>query len=236
MEETFDSIIICILVRFQELSNWARNVKISPSLDIEKWREAHLAKMILSLDSIICLLQKKDYVSSGALLRVLFDNWYTLIFIYEHTPEREKDLRFLLFYIDGINQRAKSLDALRISPNERVECKDELAAKEAAISKIRQLPIYFEKGEIINKLIDKQDSWRYQSLSSKFNYYQWGDIYDLLSDESTKPFLNFLSQYVHGLYCSNLVAETSENDFIPLAKEVLSLECSLLCYIKESGL
>lgn len=236
MEETFDSIITCIIVRFQELSNWARKVNISPSLDMGKWRDAHLAKMILSLDSIICLLQKRDYVSSGALLRVLFDNWYTLIFIYEHTPEREKDLRFLLFVIDGINQRIEAHNALRISPNERVECKDELAAKEAAVFKIRQLPIYLEKGEIIDKLIDKQDSWRYQSLSSKFNYYRWGDIYDLLSDDSTKPFLNFLSQYVHGLYCSNIVVGTSENDFIPLAKEILSLESSLLCYILESGL
>lgn len=67
-------------------------------------------------------------------------------------------------------------------------------------------------------------------------YLSWSELYEQISSKETRFFLNYLSQYVHGLYASTLTVVPSEEELSLVLNEGQSLIMSINHYLDSAPL
>lgn len=77
---------------------------------LEAWRIRHFAKIAKMFDSFSMIMnQTRDYVSACAIIRMIYDNWYSFLWIYEFSEGDDVLLRYYLYVLDSIKQREKTI-------------------------------------------------------------------------------------------------------------------------------
>lgn len=212
---------------------------------IGEWRRKHFIKIAKLFDSFVTVIaETKDYNTACSIIRMIYDNWYSYAFIYHFTEGEERLLRYYLYVIDGINQRKKTMlnlhDGEQIDPVIKQladttiqECDN---AKQQYTDHIHKLSLYPQHTKFIDKAIEK-GWWQYKELSGdKPVRYQWGELYERLSGKETRAYLEYLSQYVHGLYISTLTIVPSNEEMGFVFQEAIRLVKSINIHLKETPL
>lgn len=216
------------------------------SLDlIGVWRRRHFIKIAKLFDSFVTVITRtKDFNTACSIIRTIYDNWYAYVFVYKFTEGEERLLRYYLFVIDGINQRKKTM--LNLHGDEQTDSivkkltdstvQDCDNAKLKYVSLIRKLSLYPQHSEFIDKAI-MEGCWQYKELlGNKPKKYQWVNLYEHLSGKDTKAYMNYLSQYIHGLYISTLTIVPSNEEIGFVFHEALRLVKSINLHLKEEPL
>lgn len=213
---------------------------------IEAWRIRHFAKIAKMFDSFSMMMtQTRDYVSACAIIRMIYDNWYSYIWIYVFSEGDDVLLRFYLYGLDSIKQRKKTI--LNMHEDKPIDSKlkplldqaiaDNEKAKQQFISAIKKLAVYKDYHANIRKARLSIDSWRYKDIkATNLEYYNWSGLYERISSKETRAFLNYLSQYVHGLYASSLIIEPTEAELLYVLGEAQSLIMTINLYLTDNPL
>lgn len=212
---------------------------------IGEWRRKHFIKIAKLFDSFVTvLLNTQDYNTACSIIRMIYDNWYSYVFIYCFSEGEERLLRYYLYVIDGINQRKETMQNLHegeeIEPEIKKIADDTIRKCEEAklqyVDLIHQLSLYPKHSAFIDRFVEK-GWWQYKSLTGKKpSSYQWNELYEKLSGKDTKAFMGFLSQYVHGLYLSSLTIVPSNEEMGFVFHEALRLVKSINIHLKEEPL
>ena len=230
--------LIAIITRAND-SDWSQ-------LDlIGEWRRKHFIKIAKLFDSFVTVItQTKDYNTACSIIRMIYDNWYSYAFINHCTDGEERLLRYYLYVIDSINQRKKTMlnlhDGEQIDPAIKKQADTTIQdcdkAKQKYADLIHKLSLYPQHIKFIDKAIEK-GCWKYKELSGdKLVGYQWGELYERLSGKDTRVYLEYLSQYVHGLYISTLTIVPSNEEMGFVFQEALRLVKSINIHLKENPL
>lgn len=201
--------------------------------DINGYKAGILTKVMYSFHSFMLIIENNhDYSTAATILRSIADNLATYILIYHSNTKEDRELRHYLYLIDGANCRLNAL--LSIKPREDAPVREEekqevrqnvnLAVKDSTQTiefcknYIKEIKCYKTRIKEIDYLINKQDGWRYKTLDKYKETYSWKALYPLINGlESSKSFISYLSQFVHGLSSSNLFYDTeSKETFEPL--------------------
>lgn len=230
--------LICTVTKANN-SDWS-------SLDmIEEWRRKHFIKIAKLFDSFVTVItETKDYNTACSIIRIIYDNWYSYVYVYCCTEGEERKLRYYLFVIDSILQRKETMrnlhegdqtdpDINRIADSTIQDC-DNAIRQYADL--IHGLSLYSHHAAFIDKAIEK-GCWQYKELEGdKPSGYKWSELYEHLSGKDTKAFLGYLSQYVHGLYASTLTIIPSNEEMGLVFHEALRLVKSINIHLKEEPL
>lgn len=209
---------------------------------IGEWRRRHIIKIAKLFDSFVTVLtETQDYNTACSIIRMIYDNWYSYMFIYHFSEGEERLLRYYLYVIDGINQRAETMEELKggglIDPgvlkmaNTTIQDCDKARAQYTVL--IHKLSLYPKHTVFIDKFVEK-GWWQYKSLTGKKpSKYQWNELYEHMSGKDTKAYMDYLSQYVHGLYLSNLTIVPSNEEMGFVFQEALRLVKSININLKD---
>lgn len=212
---------------------------------IGEWRRKHFIKIAKLFDSFVTVItETKDYNTACSIIRMIYDNWYSYAFIYLCTHGEERLLRYYLFVIDSINQRKKTM--LNLNDDDQIDTaikqqadktiQDCNKAKQHYINLIYKLSLYPQHIKFINMAIEK-GCWQYKELlGEKPARYKWCELYELLSGKDTRAFLEYLSQYIHGLYISTLTIVPSNEEMGCVFHEALRLVKSINIHLKDNPL
>ena len=213
---------------------------------LEAWRIRHFAKIAKMFDTFSMIMnQTRDYVSACAIIRMIYDNWYSFLWIYEFSEGDDVLLRYYLYVLDSIKQREKTIlhmhEDTPVDPQLKsildqtiADCKK---AKHQFDSAIKKLPVYRDYHDNIKKARLSNDSWRYKDIkATNLEYYNWSGLYERISSKETRAFLNYLSQYVHGLYASSLTIVPTEEEMLYVLGEAQRLIMSINLYLTDNPL
>ena len=223
-----------------------KDKKIDGLPEIEAWRILHFAKIAKMFDSFHAVIfDTKDYITSCSLIRMIYDNWYSYMWIYEFSEGEERQLRYYLYVLDSVVQRKKTIEKLhnevivekqmkRLVDNALVDCtREEQKIKTA----IRNLSLFDSYKKNIETAIASESGWRYKSLSlEKIEFHSWSSLYERVSGKETRAFLNYLSQFVHGLYTSSMTIVPTLEEMSYVLQEAQSLIMSMNLYLDENPL
>ena len=212
---------------------------------IGEWRRKHFIKIAKLFDSFVAVnTETRDYNTACSIIRMIYDNWYSYVFIHQCSEGEERLLRYYLFVIDSINQRKLTMQNLhdeeqidpvvkKLADSTILDCDK---AKQQYTGLIRSLSLYPQHTQFINEAI-KNGSWRYKELKGNTpSVYSWSGLYERLSGKETKAYLNYLSQYVHGLYASTLTIVPSNEEMGFVFHEALRLIKSINLHLREEPL
>lgn len=209
---------------------------------IGEWRRNHFIKIAKLFDSFVTVLTNtQDYNTACSIIRIIYDNWYSYMFIYRFAEGEERLLRYYLYVIDGINQRKETMSNLRdgeeIDPEVKKIADDAIQKCEYAklqyTELIQKMSLYPAHKHYIDKAI-KKGCWQYKELNDeKLSEYKWSELYEKFSGKDTKAFMGFLSQYVHGLYLSSLTIVPSNEEMGFVFFEALRLVKSINIHLKK---
>ena len=212
---------------------------------IGEWRRKHFIKIAKLFDSFVTVITgPKDYNTACSIIRMIYDNWYSYAYIYLCTEGEERLLRYYLFVIDSIKQRKETM--LNLHEGEQIDpdvkkladttIQDCDKAKQQYTDLIRSLSLYPQHTQFIDEAI-QNGSWRYKKLEGNApSVYSWSGLYERLSGKETKAYLNYLSQYVHGLYASTLTIVPSNEEMGFVFHEALRLVKSINLHLEEEPL
>lgn len=236
------------MIDYQELIDTVTKANNSDwsSLDmIGEWRRKHFIKIAKLFDSFVTVItETNDYNTACAIIRMIYDNWYSYVYVYLCTDGEERKLRYYLFVIDCINQRKETMlnlhDGYQIDPDINRIADSTIQDCDNAIRQyadlIHGLSLYSHHAAFIDKAIEK-GCWQYKELKGdKPSGYKWSELYEHLSGKDTKAFLGYLSQYVHGLYASTLTIIPSNEEMGLVFHEALRLVKSINIHLKEEPL
>ena len=100
-------------LQFDKLANTVLAVSktdIDALPEIKGWRIRHFAKIAKMFDSFCVMFDgTKDYVTLCALIRMIYDNWYSFLWIYECSEGEDVQLRYYLYVLDSIKQRKTTM-------------------------------------------------------------------------------------------------------------------------------
>ena len=236
------------MIDYQELIDTVTKANNSDwsSLDlISEWRRKHFIKIAKLFDSFVTVItETKDYNTACSIIRMIYDNWYSYVYIHQFSEGEERMLRYYLFVIDGINQRKETMQNLhegeQIDPDVKKLADSTIQdcdkAKQQYANLIHKLSLYPQHTEFIDKAIEK-GCWQYKELSGKKPLrYQWRELYEHLSGKDTRVYMDYLSQYVHGLYISTLTIVPSNEEMGFVLQEALRLVKSINIHLKDKPL
>lgn len=192
-----------------------------------------IIKMAMTLHSVI--ERNNDYPVSNIIVRCMADSLSALYLIYGGKDEEIKSLRHYLYIIDGIKGRLKEYPEKyeyddRISKEEYdklhqqlIECRGNYQRTyDFSKSMIERLELYDGRKAVVDGLI-RDGNWKFKTLGSAKNYYNWKEMYNFLGLEKSSSFFSLLSEFVHGLSTSNLIVEIGETTFEPIYSFATSL-------------
>ena len=192
-------------------------IDVNNSLNVSAFPLRQVRKMLNVWESIhVIYNSNRDQTPLYALSRVLVDCYAVINLIYVETKDvNEQEVRFLLYLLDGIKARSKTLtnrnskfDSKYITKADfdkiEQQCSDALKNDAEAISCIESLlrknPLY----DSINKEIFKENNWKYKVISQNSKY-SWMDLYKQFDTlEAAGVHQNFLSHFIHGLGISDM--------------------------------
>ena len=121
-----------------------------------------------------------------------------------------------------------------IYDNSLADCK---RAKQQYENSIKSLSLYKDYRSNIKTARQSNNSWRYKDITAaEMEFYSWSDLYEIISTKETRAFLNYMSQYVHGLYASTLTVVPTDEDLLYVLGEAQRLIMSINLYLDENPL
>ena len=122
----------------------------------------------------------------------------------------------------------------RLYDNAMADCKKARRQYEDAI---KSLSLFKDYHGNISSAKNSKDSWRYKDIkATEMEFYSWSGLYERISTKETRAFLNYMSQYVHGLYASTLNIVPSNEDLLYVLTEAQSLIMAINLYLDEKPL
>lgn len=174
---------------------------------------------------------KKDTNSAFALFRVQADYLATLLLIFEGKSEDETKFRYLLYLLDGISQRADSLEVIP-QYNGDISQEDYNAlvvqmtnAKQNAqtildfcYNAIDKHPYKTLNQTLYDKIV-KNKQWKYKEFSAEktsYEFFKWQDLYPLIDKRpDVASFISLCSHHVHG-NVNSLLSDIDDDTFDPI--------------------
>ena len=173
---------------------------------------------------------KKDTNSAFALFRVQADYLATLLLIFEGKSEDETKFRYLLYLLDGISQRA---DSLEVIPQYKGDISQEdynalvvqmTNAKQNAqtildfcYNAIDKHPYKTLNQTLYDKIV-KNKQWKYKEFSAEktsYEFFKWQDLYPLIDKRpDVASFISLCSHHVHG-NVNSLLSDIDDDTFAP---------------------
>ncbi len=174
---------------------------------------------------------KRDSNSAFALFRVQADYLATLLLIFDGKSEDETKFRYLLYLIDGLSQRAESLEDIPqyngdISKKDYDSLVEQMkAAKENAqyvldfcYNAIAAHPYKQINSKLFDKIVNNKQ-WKYKEFNdtlTKYEFFQWKDLYFLIDKRpDVASFISLCSHHVHG-NVNSLLSDTGDDVFDPI--------------------
>ena len=174
---------------------------------------------------------KKDTNSAFALFRVQADYLATLLLIFEGKSEDETKFRYLLYLLDGISQRA---DSLEVIPQYKGDISQEdynarvvqmTNAKQNAqtildfcYNAIDKHPYKTLNQTLYDKIV-KNKQWKYKEFSAEktsYEFFKWQDLYPLIDKRpDVASFISLCSHHVHG-NVNSLLSDIDDDTFDPI--------------------
>lgn len=176
-------------------------------------------------------IKRKDSNSAFALFRVQADYLATLLLIFEGKSEDESKFRYLLYLLDGLSQRAESLQDIPeyngyISKNDydalvkqmKEAKKNAIEVLEFCRSTLDRHPYKQLNPKLFDKIVTNKQ-WKYKEFNetlSKYEFYQWKDLYFLIDNRSDiASFISLCSHHIHG-NVNSLLSDFSDDVFDPI--------------------
>lgn len=174
---------------------------------------------------------KKDTNSAFALFRVQADYLATLLLIFEGKSEDETKFRYLLYLLDGISQRADSLEVITqykgdISQEDYNALVVQMTnAKQNAqtildfcYNAIDKHPYKTLNQTLYDKIV-KNKQWKYKEFSAEktsYEFFKWQDLYPLIDKRpDVASFISLCSHHVHG-NVNSLLSDIDDDTFDPI--------------------
>ena len=174
---------------------------------------------------------KKDTNSAFALFRVQTDYLATLLLIFEGKSEDETKFRYLLYLLDGISQRA---DSLEVIPQYKGDISQEdynalvvqmTNAKQNAqtildfcYNAIDKHPYKTLNQTLYDKIV-KNKQWKYKEFSAEktsYEFFKWQDLYPLIDKRpDVTSFISLCSHHVHG-NVNSLLSDIDDDTLDPI--------------------
>ena len=184
---------------------------------------------------------RPDRAAMLILTRSIIDINATICFLFDFVKDRdERELRLLLFYLDGVRTRLKISDEPRPvrdsdyiseeeyeSTMERMEKTKEgdLSAMKDLEKRIQESPLY----STMHPLIFQKAVWKYKKIDSRETY-SWIELYEIAGGENKLALFEqeFLSHYVHGVAIADIQYPTI-NEINPVF--ALNISCAILNHL-----
>lgn len=198
-----------------------------PVCSIDNWQGyllKRLSMMIQNYTTFSKLLEEGDFVAANAILRMLADHLAIIKLIYVDEEGEMRKLRHYLFLLDGSLTYLRITDSMddydNLIRNQREKCEEEILFIK---DRIVQLPLYQGRSkEVENLYLNKRNcNWKYrvlsESMKGKDNVYSFSDLYEKLGvAPNIVAYLNYLSQFAHGLSLCSLgtVASIQNKPFL----------------------
>lgn len=174
---------------------------------------------------------KKDTNSAFALFRVQADYLATLLLIFEGKSEDETKFRYLLYLLDGISQRA---DSLEVIPQYKGDISQEdynaLVVQMTNAKQNAQTILdfcynaidkhtYKTLNQTLYDKIVKNKQWKYKEFSAEktsYDFFKWQDLYPLIDKRpDVASFISLCSHHVHG-NVNSLLSDIDDDTFDPI--------------------
>ena len=195
-----------------------------PTCSIDNWKGYLVQRVSLMLQNYLTfsqvLLQDKDYITANSILRMMADNLAVTKFIYVDHDGDMRLLRHYMFLLDGSLTFIKLTDSMEdvgdLIKEARERTKEEVKYINEQIAK---LPLYKENRDALDKFfkIDKREcNWKFRELSSKDGF-RFHELYKKLEiPPNIVAYLEYLSQFAHGLglYSLGTVASMQNIPFL----------------------
>ena len=202
-----------------------------PSSSIEGWQGylvQRLSSMLQSYHTFSRVLQEdNDYITANTILRMMADNLSITKFIYVDHDGDMRLLRHYMFLMDGSLTFIKLTDSMEDVDNlikkAREKSKEEVQYIKEQITK---LPLYKENCEALDKFIkiDKREcNWKFRDFSNKVGF-RFHELYKKLGiAPKIVAYLEYLSQFAHGLglYSLGTVASIQNVPFLLEVRDIL---------------
>lgn len=195
-----------------------------PNISIDDWKGylvQRLSSMMQSYHTLSqVLLEDNDYITANTILRMMADNLSITKFIYVDHDGDMRLLRHYMFLLDGSLTFLKLTDSMEDVDNLIKDARERTKEEVKYINEqIAKLPLYKEKRDTLGKFfkIDKREcNWKFRELSSKDGF-RFLELYKKLEiAPNIAAYLEYLSQFAHGLglYSLGTVASMQNIPFL----------------------
>ena len=230
---SIDNAIVSVIRYCNVVIEKAKKVYPSASVnDVPGYALEFCRKMLVQATTLVKVArEREDYNTVCSLVRIMADNVAILKLIYGADDKEEKELRHLLYVMDGVATRYEYLkdkpkpydgniskEAYETLSTRVWEIKDNaIGCINFCTNAIKARPNYSVKPQCYDKLI-RYRNWRFKLIDKPKpqNSYSWNDMYNLLNINNNGYIFSFLSQYVHGLSISNLELNDGDDFEAPL--------------------
>ena len=202
-----------------------------------------IMRMTNLMKSVYVIFQTTvDRASMMILARSIIDLNAIICFLFDYVKDKdERELRLLLYYLDGVRARLKiSSEPLKerdpniISEEEYKATQKQMDdSKEADIKAIKDIELRIMESPLFSQIhhsIMDNASWRYKRISSK-DVFSWTNLYEIAAGEKKMAQFEqmFLSHYVHGAAISDFQFPVI-NETNPVF--ALNICCSILYHLE----
>lgn len=193
------------------------------------------------------VLEHKDFISAGCILRMLGDSVAVFHLIYMEPDWELRWLRHALYVIDGCEENLKALpeddfnkgimpdDEYKIFKEQNRhnrELRERLQYQAQRI--IDRSSLKNRDKEAFDKIVNDRN-WKFKEFKTYrragANQYKWTELYERIGMCEGYDVLSFISQYAHGLSMSNLVMEMNERNLDGIIGEAFILIKRLNAYL-----
>lgn len=199
-------------------------------------------KNLLPNFDVMLDLSKSDSIASFLTInRMIIDYYAVFYLIASHSTIKERNIRYYMYLIDGINTRSKTMINFEAKVSKKVHEYNK-TERNSVLEKDRisviQLFALIEKENLDNQIstmIIKQSNWKFidaeSSKSIRENSYSWVKLYNLakIPDKYSASFQSYYSTFVHGL--GTTLMSNSNYDKLPIICSSLYLTSIIQSFI-----
>lgn len=197
-----------------------------PVTSLDNWQGyllTRLSMMLQNYSTFSMLLEEGDFVAANTILRMLSDQLAITKFIYVDEEGEMRQLRHFLFLLDGSLTYLKTTDSMNddnnLIKNQREKCEEEIRCIKDRIVHLHIYQNYSLEIEGLFNLERRISNWKFKNIvdsATKVMYKYW-ELYEKLKIEpNIVAYLNYLSQFAHGLSLCTLgtVASIQNKPFL----------------------
>ena len=212
-------------------------------LDEQSFLLRTITRMTNLMKSVYVIFQTTtDRATMMIIARSVIDLNAIICFLFDFVKDKdERELRLLLYYLDGVrtrlklsNEPLKERDPSIISEEEYNAIQKQMdQAKEADIKAIQDIELRIKASPLFSQMhhsIMKDASWRFKRIGEKDSF-SWTNLYEIAAGERKMAQFEqmFLSHYVHGAAISDFQF-SGINETNPVF--ALNICCSILNHLE----